>query len=424
MIKRLLILGACALAIGASARYFSRPTPAAANVFPDLTTPTLTPTGNGHLRWEAVWTQDAPNLTDVVLATNGDSVVWVDTAGSIRRIDTASRRILWQTAPLPGVNTVRMGSQGTVLAYSRLNPANNIVRVLDATLGQQKSFQVPVQGAVWSAAITPDGTQAVIGTGNALLYCFPLGNNTTSPGLPISLPGIPDTVDIATLKASTTGTKGNTTETVALLGTWQDGGVCAWGLDRLPRWRHEERMPDYSYNVVLSQDGSTAVAVASRGPRHESARLHVWDMSSGDLLFIEDLHGFAPKVAVSANGQQIAVTYSRTDGQETGIAPSDSNNVEHKVMLFDRTGRKLFEEKGGVFFAPDLVGLSADGTRLMVRDPHGTLWTLDNKGRTIARLPFQGKTGQLSRVLTSQDGKYVLLYQSDGKLSLYHATAI
>jgi WD40 repeat protein len=417
VIKRLLALGVLALVIGVSARYWNVPTPAAADVTPDGSTPTLIPTGNSHLHWEPVWTQPSPHLSDVALAVDGGSVVWVDDTGSVRRIDAQTHRTLWQTDPLPGVNSVRIAPQGTVLAYSRMNPACTTVRILDATLGPRKSVLLPLQGAVWSAAITPDGNQAVIGTGNSLLYCFPLRQDAVFPGAPISLPGIPETVDVAAHKS---GAKGNALDTVALLGTWQDGGVCAWGLDRLPRWRHGEQIPDYSYVVALSQDGSTGAAVAARGPHRESARLHVWDMSTGKLLFIENLHGFDPHIAVSTNGQQIAVTYSRADGQNEGFAPRPNEGIERKVMLFDRTGRHLFEEKGGVFFSPELIGISADGTRVMVRDPQGTIWTLDNHGRTIARLTAPSKAGQLLRVLTTRDGNYMLLYRGDGTLSLYH----
>ncbi|MDX1933907.1 MAG: hypothetical protein SFU56_15010 [Capsulimonadales bacterium] len=417
-------MGVIALALGASARYFTAPTPAVAVVSPDRNTPTLTPTGNGHLRFEPIWQLSAPALVDLAIAPNGESVAWVDRHGSIRRIDTETRRTVWETPPYPRLDSLRLSTHGDVLAFSRLNPTQTSVRFLDAARGPLKTALIPVQGAVWSAAITPDGRQAVIGTGNSLLYFLPMRHNAIFAGTPITVPGIPESITATTLKVPQPAPKGGTAEeTVALVGTWEDGSVCAWGSDRLPRWIHEERRPDASYQVTVSQDGSTAAAVAYFGPHRESARLHVWDMTTGKLRFIEDLKGFAPQVAVSANGQQIAVTYARAKAG-TGERPPDADrDVERKITLFDRAGRRLFEEKGGIFFAPELIGISADGRRLTVRDPHGTIWTLDHRGRTIARLTSAGKSRQLLRALTTEDGRYLLLYHSDNTLSLYRAVA-
>ena len=424
MIKRLLLLGACALALGVLARYFNSPTPAVADVLPGRE-PTLTPTGNGRLRWEAVWTQVVPNLTDAALASDGSNVAWVDTQGAVRRIATDTHRTVWQTPPLPRMDTVQVTPQGTVIAYSRLNPGQTSLRILDSVQGMQRSVLLPVQGAIWSVGLTPDGTKAVVGTGAALLYLFPLQQKNVFAGTPVTLPGIPESLDVASAtspKNMNTTKPNNIAAPLAVMGTWQDGGVCAWGLDQTPKWRHDEATSDYSYSVMVSEDGSTVVATAARGPYHTEARLHAWDAHTGRLLFIEDLHGSCPKAAVSGNGQKIAVTYHHT---LPGNAPDAQNGdtPDRKLMLFDRTGQRLFEEKGGVFFAPELVGLSKDGTRLLVRDPQGTIWTLDSQGRTVARLTAPDKSGELRRVIPTRDGNFLLTYRGDGSLTLYRAMA-
>jgi hypothetical protein len=343
-------------------------------------------------------------------APDGSSVAWVDQGGSVRRVQSASGKTLWQTPPLPAVNQVRVGPTGVVLAFSRLNPANPSVRILDSAVGDRKSALVPVEGAVWDAELAPDGSKALVGTGQSCLYLIPMRSDAVWPGVPSRLSGIPDSISVAA------------NEPLALFGTWQDGGVCAWGLDRTPRWRHQERAVDRVYTVRLSADGSTAVAVSAQGPRRQNARLTVWDAHAGGLLWIEDLDGSDPRVSVSANGHFIAVTYAHISAYNSGDA------VERKVALFDRGGRRLFNDKGGVFFSPELVCLSADGARITVRDAAGNIWTLDNRGRTVARLhppadPATGATPALRQVAATENGAYLLVYRSDGSLTLYKAAA-
>jgi hypothetical protein len=308
------------------------------------------------------------------------------------------------------VDQVRVGPSGAVLAFSRLNPAYPAVRILDPIAGAKHSVLVPVDGAVWDVALTADGSKAVVGTGQAYFYLIPMRSDAVWPGQPTKLTGIPDSLSVAI------------GEPLALFGTWQDGGVCAWGLDRMPRWRHQEREADRLYSVKISADGSTAVAASARGPRRQNARLTVWDAHTGKLLWIEDLDGSDPRVAVSANGHTIAVTYAQVSMYSSG------NAVERKVMLFDRSGRHLYGEKGGVFFSPELVCLSADGARTTVEDAAGNIWTLDSHGRTVARLhppsdPTTGAAPTIQQVTATEDGAYLLVYRTDGNLTLYKAAA-
>jgi hypothetical protein len=414
VLKRVLVLGALALVLGVSVRLSTIPTPAVAIPSPSgvgaVGSPLPVESGNGRSRWQPLWTQPAPDLACLAVASDGSSVVWVDARGSVRRILSSTGKTLWQTPPLPAVNQVRVGTNGAVLAFSRMNPDSPAVRILDPVAGALRSALVPVDGAVWDAALTGDGGKAVVGTGQASFYLIPMRPDAVWPGAPTKLGGIPDSLSIAS------------GEPLALFGTWQDGGVSAWGLDRLPRWRRQEREVDRLYSVRLSADGGTAVAVSSQGPRRQNARLTVWDGRAGKLLWIEELDGSDPRVAVSANGRTIAVTYAQVSAYNSG------NAVERKVALFDREGRRLFGEKGGVFFSPELVCLSADGARTTVKDAAGNIWTLDSHGRTIARLhaptdPTTGATPTVRQIVATEGGAFLLVYRGDGNLTLYKAAA-
>jgi outer membrane protein assembly factor BamB len=405
VVKRVLILGALALMLGVALRLTTAPSPAIADPAPQAesqATPTLK---DSRPRWETVWSRPAPSLAALALSPDGSSVAWVDKQGAVRRVEGATGRTIWRTTQLPGINRVCVGPQGAVLAYSRMNPALASVRILDPAVGAEKSALIPLDGAVWLAKLSADGQQAVVGTGSSSLYMIPVRRDAVLNGPSVRLPGLPESVAVAS------------GEPIALLGTWQEGGVCAWGLDRSPRWRREEKQPSRTYDVQLSADGSTAVAVSSEGPRKEAARLHAWDARTGELLWIEDLRGFGPKVRISGNGKFIAVSYARVTDYSNG------STVERKVALFERSGRRRFEDRGGMYFSPEVVCLSATGDRLTVRDTNGTLWTLDRDGHTVARLRLPKSVASATpaavrEMVATEDGAYLLLYQADGQLSL------
>ena len=67
--------------------------------------------------------------------------------------------------------------------------------------------------------------------------------------------------------------------------------------------------------------------------------------------------GFDATARVSAKGECIAVTYARKPATE-----GDSTASERKVVLFDRNGHRLFADKGGLYFAPQLIALSLTDT--------------------------------------------------------------
>ena len=420
MIKRVLLLGALALAMGAGVRVLTAPSPAIA-LYSGRDKQAAqgglqpSPAGDGTARWRLIWTHPAPALADVSLAPDGSSVAWVDSAGSVRRIVSATGKTVWQTAALPHVNRVLVAPAsggGTVAAFAYLNPVKPVVRLLAGDMGATGATRtVPVSGAVWSAAWATNGASVVVGTGQSLLYVLPTG--AAPAPAPVRVGGIPETLVTAT------GTDGLT-----LAGMWQEAGVSAWGLDGAPRWQHNESDADRTFEVHLSADGTTAVAVSARGLGQSEARIHVWEARTGRLLWSESLGGFEATARVSAHGDYIAVTYAHKPASE-GDGPAS----ERKVVLFDRNGHRFFPDKGGLYFAPQLIALSADGRRITVRDNGGYIWTLDERGRMLSRfrLPLDPATGAaptIRETLATDDGTSLLIRRGDGQLSLYRATML
>lgn len=410
MIKRILLLGAFALALGAVARITTAPSPAVA--VPEAAGAQAEWQGDGRPRWRELWTRPAPALAAMDVADSGGAVAWVDRDGGIRRMD-GQGRTLWQTAPLSGINRVEIAADGTILAYAWLNPNRSSVTVLPESGGGKRRAAFALEGAIWDAALSPDGSRAVVGTGARYAYVLPLTFPADTAPVPLArwrTPGIPESVTVST------------GEPLAILGTWQEAGVSAFGLDGTFRWQHYEPESARLFTVRISHDGGTAVGVSAKGPAQGDARLHVWDTATWRLLWSEDLEAFRPRALTTRDGRFIAVTYLKTLTYRTGEVR------ERKLALYDRKGKRLWE-KGGLFFSPErLVALSADGARLTVTDGGSTFYTLDNRGHFVSklRLPVNPRTGvppTIREVVATQDGAFLLVRRSDGQISLLKATS-
>jgi hypothetical protein len=432
VVKRILLLGALALGIGVTVRLTTAPAPAVAQapVGREASPPPAAAAGpfvgggDGRPRWQHLWTRPAPGLTSFSVAADGSAVAWVDDKGGVRRMDSSTGATLWQARPVAGLNRVLAAPGGRVVGYSRLNPALCALRVFDPAAGDRKAATLPVRGCVWSAALSGDGARALVGTGERLVYTVPLTPAAPAPATPAPkpaepwrAPGIPDSLAVASDRP------------LAVLATWQGAGVRA--LDLKPaataeKWGVLDPQPDRMFRVVVSADGSTAVAVSARGRRAEEARLEAWDARTGRSLFREPIEGRDPRVLVSADGGLVAVSYARMSYYRTG-----GDALEYKLALFDREGNHLFADKGSALFRPQLLALSggADGAgRLTVYGGQGTLYTLDARGSFLSklRLPDDPDTGDAPLVrdaVSSPDGRYLLLWRGDGQLSLFKATA-
>lgn len=468
--RRLLVLGALALAGGAGARLWIVPAAPAVATFgppaavpekivsPSPPLPALPPGrsdgsagDSGPARrsgWSVVWTRPAPSLLAMDLSADGRFIAWVDDRGSIRLMDAASGRTLWRAAPSAGINAVvavpgaptsknaaAWAGAPAVLAYSRLNPAAPTVHVLPrggrgvsaanpAVRTGSPPATVPVDGAVWDVAVSPRGNAALIGTGRRSAYVLPL-RRSAGPKDPEALsaasamrrwqtPGIPQSILLGDR------------EPIALLATWQQSGVWAYGLDGTPREIGlDESDSARLYQIVLSANNKTVVGVSARAPRESNVRLHVWDASTGASLFVTDLPAGAhhPRVRVSSDGNCIAVTYLKMTHYRTGEV------AEHKLAAWDRNGRALFREKGGSgFFSPDeIVAVSPGGDRLTVQDKRrNLLYTLDGRGRFVhqMRLPGASATPPVIReTVATPDGAFLLVHRGDGQISLLRAAA-
>lgn len=417
--KRLLVVGALALALGALVRVSGTSVAAGATLFPGLAIWSTPSSAKNQYQWTPVWTTPAPHLTDMTLAADGGSIAWLDRGGVIRRIQGDSGATAWETPSYTGLNHIQISSRGVVVAFSNAEAKRSSVRLLDPNVGAGRTSLFPLDGAIKTVEVTSDGDEAVFGMGTSRAYVVPMQNNAAWSGKPIELPGIPAAVDTATDE------NGHST---VVCGT-QAGDLMAWTTQdgHIALWQDANESPRSVIGVKVSKDGSTAAILSADRDQSDRYRIAVWDVANGQRLWFEDFDGLNPCVRLSENGRFIALNYARLPVRP-GPPPSDT--VERKVTLFDRKGQRLFSERGSVSFSPELLAISPDGGCLTVRDTNSNLWTWDNKGRTIARLrpphDAAGKPLALKSARTTPDGSTLLLHYADAEggdqLSLYRYT--
>jgi hypothetical protein len=340
LVKRILVLGAFALGVGVAVRMSVAPVPAVAGPpesggsgRPSPTVVAPAGVGDGRPRWEHVWTRPTPAALSASVSHDGSCVAWVDERGGVRRLDGANGATLWQAPPAPGVDHVLASPKGQVVGYSLLNPAHPTVRVYDAKFGARRAATLPVRGAVWSVALSDDGSRAVVGTGEGVVHTLPLAKSAPEKPAPAPkssstalvgpvvkaascrLPGIPESLSLAGERP------------LVVLGTWNDAGVRLLDLNDLSEhWGSRDPQRDRSYRVRLSADGSTAVGVSARGPRGREARIDAWDAKTGRLLWREEIDGRDALAFVSADGSRVAVSYARMSSYRTG-----DDSLEYKA---------------------------------------------------------------------------------------------
>ena len=402
MTKRWLLFAALAtIPCGVVARILT--TPAIAN--PPVATASPSPTTRTEIknrRWKIAWTVPIPGVTDISLSTTGDNIAWTDRKGCARRLSGETGRMLWRTAPLLGINRVVAAPNGSVAAFSGLNPDRNSVVFLNALTGDRKTSVFAGTGAVWSAVFGSEDA-AFVGTGGRNVYPV---NDRSVAAFPTD--GIPESLSLS-----------SDARRIAF-GTWAPAGVSSCSLiGKKPCWRRMETDLDRSCHVSLSDDGVRLLAVSTRGPHDTEGILRVHDAATGATLWEVYLprHAAQPHALLSANGEYVAVTYRR---DSTG-ADSD----DYMLSYFDAEGNRVFADKGSVLFKPTITAIAADGSTLTVRSGD-SLYTLDRRGNFISRvrIPSESVTGKpvvIERTESSADGKTILIQSRDEKLTLLHA---
>lgn len=365
------------------------------------TPPVFAPDTYGDHFLRLAWTVAAPGAADFSLSPDGGTAAWTDVTGRIRRINTGTGKTLWRTSPLAGVNRVVAGNTGDVAAFSGLNPQRNSLVLLDAKVGDKKTRVFAGDGAVWSAAFA--GGTAFVGTGGRAVYAV-----RGAPEKPLfRTRGIPDGFAV-----SADGSR-------LAFATWSPPAVS--GCDAAGRetpWRYKDE-PGRRLRVSVSADGRRVTVLSTRGAGGESPVLRVHDADTGKVLWQTALPADAGEASatMSADGNTVAATYCRV---------ADNGITDWRLAYFNAAGQRLFADKGSALFEPHIIAVSPTGNTLTVQDGDATFFTLDRGGNFVSRLRLRpatpdGKPVRVLRVLSSDDGKTILLQQTGDKLTLLRA---
>jgi outer membrane protein assembly factor BamB len=424
LIKRLILLGALALACGAGIRLSNNPSVGTAVMPSRAAVAPLIELGDGRPRWEPLWTRPAPDLSHASVSPDGDAVAWVDGKGSVRRLDAVTGRTLWQTESLSGMTQILAVPGGDVLAYAPLNRLQATVRVLDRAYGSKKGAVYPIDGAVWSVTVANGGSAAFIGTGKGSIYTLPIRRMPKDPYLRPTVwtaDGIPESMS-ATEDGSLT-----------LISHWGMNGIGAWhptkptllttaSVPASPLWLKPEKEAPRDLRLSLSDNGKTALALSRHGARGQDAHLDVLDAATGNRLWQIDLDASGAKAQVSSDGQFIAVTCAHMSDYNTGSV------LEHKLSYYTRDGHKVFGDRGGLYFSPELVAVSTDGSRITVQSGPSTLFTLDKRGNfksklTLPKNEATNVSPTIRECIPTHDGRFLLVVRGDGQITFYKAIA-
>lgn len=346
-------------------------------------------------RWRQLWTRALSPLQRIELAPDGN-VATLSQAGAVTLLREKDGSSAWSSPPLPLARGLVAVRGGLVLAYPLRNPALLKVWVLRGPLGQPSAFAT--DGPLWCVAASPDGEQAFFGTGTGQIQAVSL--TAVRPPRAWQVGARPESIGV-----STDGSD-------VVVGTWLLSGI-----RRLGGWAYTDPDPTRWHTVSLSADGATTVVLSGKGPRHaqRELRLGAYDSESGLRLWEKSLPGTHAEVALSADGQRIAVSYALETSH------GQTRTREHRLQLLARNGAPLCEEKGGRFLDPRLLAISALGERITVLDGDRALLVLDSQGRTRWRLPFAQPT-PIVESRSTPDGTYLLLRHADDTLTLYQAT--
>ncbi len=361
-----------------------------------------------------LWSRPVAGFRGAALSPQGELVALSSGAKgtiSLWHWRTQPDHPLW-THAASNASEVAVGAAGaSVLAWAALDPDQPEITILRGADGATLAHQT-LSGAVWDADISADGAYAGVVTGGKTLYLYGLSDQPYQDERhdkrihSWALGGIGNSVAFPTLGS------------FLVTGTWNDSsvacytpqGVCLWQYPEGAAARHA--LADRLFTAQLSGSGRYVLGLSYGNVRQSDPALYLWRSDGGGnplwkVSLGED--AFYPSVQITQSGSEIAVSYLRQ------IVRGNQSLSEHHLRLMDRNGSTLWE-RGDLLFSPTLVALSPDGSHLVVSDGQRTLYALRQDGHILRRYPLPGF---LRQTAVSADGRVLLVYTSDGTLSLY-----
>lgn len=379
--------------------------------------------GGASVQFRRVWATPTVGFRGAAVSPDGGFVGVIEgyapgKAGervSLWRWADRPQKPLW-SRPEPGASLVAVGAGGrTVLSCARMNPRRRLVSVRKGADGARMCDDQTgtVGGAIWDVQMSADGHFAGVTTGDGGLYRVSLGYGETTPTFRRwRLGGIGTSVGLTPRS------------TYLAAGTWDETGVSCYALkgDGTPTWRFpndkttattRQTLQHRLFETQMTRNGRYVLGLSYANARRSDGTLYLWRCDGdGTPLWTHPLgvNTFFPEALISQDGQMVAVTYVRMIAQSRRTVP------ERSLMVLNGDHQLLWE-KGGLWFSPNLVAMAPDGSRVTVSDGQRMLYNVNASGRITSTYLFKGAAA-IRQTLSSPDGRFLLVYTSDGWLHL------
>ena len=316
-----------------------------------------------------------------------------------------SRPTLMWTVKVNGATDAVVAPNGkAVIAFAAMDPTRPSITVVKG-LHHEGYYPLKLDGAIWGATISGNGRYGAVVTGAHSLYVFNLDGYPR--GIRYPLEGTGNSVSIS-----------NDGSFVAS-GTWDASGVSCMTTQGQPLWRYQDGGTDKPvvnrlFEAQIASSSPYVLGVSYANVRQSNATVYLWDKGgSGQPLWSHplDVDDSNPKVKISADGSHVALVYSHK------IMHGDQSIRVQQLMLLDRNNHSLWATpKGGPLMSPNLVAISPDGNTVTVTDGQRALYNFGADGRISAAK--MDMNAMIDKTVTSNDGRYVLVYTDDNKLTL------
>lgn len=381
------------------------------NLVPTQTVQAAPPSDDTFKR---VWTITLPGVRAASLSPDGQSVGVVFNAlgtpgkaklGLWRWADRPVKPLWARASPLASQVAVGPGGR-TLMTWAKLDPTQKEVFVRRGLDGVQ-TLAPALDGAVWDAQVSPDGQYAAVSTGGHSLYLLSLGDHPKLHRW--TLRGLGNSLAFAPHSDSLTAA------------TWDSSGVSCYSTNGAALWEYPAQpsaapvAPSRLFEAQAAQGGSSTLGVSYSNVRRSDAGLYLWRGVSGGVpcwQYALGADAYQPKAAVTADGRYVAVGYLRI------ITRGEQSVPERRLAFLDTHDDKPLWEQGNLLFAPQLVALSPDGTRITVWDGQRSLYNLNAQGRVTSSYTLRDG-GLIRQISATPDGRFVLVYTGSGQLSLF-----
>jgi WD40 repeat protein len=337
-----------------------------------------------------IWSRTVKRPVSMAVSPDSRFAAVIDRAGTLAYYSSVGKP-LWTQDAGDATCVAIAGNGGLLVTYTPLNPLRRRVSILTAN-GKARWSRM-VYGSVWSAAVSRDGSTAVVGTGARRVYIFKLGrrlsyHRRTLPGIPCSLSFTPDDKSL-------------------VVGMWQDSGVGVFDLNGKPRWWSKGFM-DLQYTARMSRRGGFILGHGQPNRPQPRDVLALWK-SDGTKLWQNRLGFDDVQAEISNTGSVVGVSYRQR------ITHGSQEMSQQRLVMFDRKGAKVWSrDKGGMFLKYRLM-MMLPGDGVMVSSENA-LYILDRQGRTLWK---QKLPGLVKQFVAAPDAGRTLLYCGDGRLYMF-----